>query len=73
MSDIGEAKLGEIASKYFVSVPLDVRDALDTESRYAIFANVWLITPRNYGPFLQEIMKQAEENVWEKIKKANEK
>jgi len=73
MIDIGEAKLSEICSKYFVSVPLDVRDAIDTESRYAIYANVWLITPKNCRPFLQEIMEQAEENVWEKIKKASEK
>jgi hypothetical protein len=57
----------DIFDKYATSVPLDVKNAIDLDQRYAIFANVWLITPNTVRQFLDEIQQRAEESAWEKI------
>ena len=65
--------IDDIFKKYALVVPLDVKNALDTTQTYAIFANVYLLSPVSVRQFLDELEKRVEDAVWEKIRKAQEK
>jgi len=63
----------DIFRKHGLVVPLDVKNALDLDQQYAIFANVILLSPNSIREFLQELEERIEDSVWEKIRKAQEK
>ena len=63
----------DIFRKHALVVPLDVKNALDLYQQYAIFANVFLLSPNSIRKFLQELEERIEDSVWEKIRKEQEK
>jgi hypothetical protein len=63
----------DLFKKYAMTVPLDVQNVLDLGTNYAIFANVYLLSPISLHQFLNELQERVENHVWEKIKKASEK
>ena len=72
MSNVN-ANVADIFRKHALQVPLDVKNALDLDQQYAIFASVFLLSPNSICEFLQELEERIEDAVWEKIRKAQKK